>query len=536
MGWGLVGEMSAEEVFTTSRRLSFRNRHGDEPPPEYPGPAPLPGQVEGRSFDPAELGDSSDEDDEDVFIAPAPPDYQDVIGSEQPPAVVPTQRETVFVDVHHTNMGQVANSHTPASVPLAPRSTQQQYPPPTHQQQPATRQPEPAVTPGRTDLIYDANEAWKYYLRFVQAERGLRQRRHHEGAFEFFGSVDAVEMTTNDVGRRGSLRRDLGAPSDSQQVELRRHGKKKKNTKLQRQSTLVRHKVESLPSFTPWFIIVMSILQVVVMIVLLAINGVATVHAIPRRRNETFPSLSNNNSNATAPVVYYRAVNLWIGMSPQELIRIGAKFTPCMRRDFGIQRRNSDIYGSRQDNLGCCKNQDNVGTVLSLPECACSASERCFLETNDTDIAYAAGSCVDNFGQNSTIGLATFHPCCVSITGRCRITSAEECDARGGQYHPTLESCLQVNCLEGICGFNGATVGFDDDIPYLPNANQFWRWFLSIFIHLGVIHIVLVMPIQLYIGFKIERTIGWVRVGLIYLISGVGGNIVSGEVPVLYSV
>ena len=44
------------------------------------GPAPLPGQVEGRSFDPAELGDSSDEDDEDVFIAPAPPDYQDVIG------------------------------------------------------------------------------------------------------------------------------------------------------------------------------------------------------------------------------------------------------------------------------------------------------------------------------------------------------------------------------------------------------------------------------------------------------------------------
>ena len=44
------------------------------------GPAPLPGQMVGRSFDPAELGDSSDEDDEDVFIAPAPPDYQDVIG------------------------------------------------------------------------------------------------------------------------------------------------------------------------------------------------------------------------------------------------------------------------------------------------------------------------------------------------------------------------------------------------------------------------------------------------------------------------
>ena len=46
--------------------------------------------------------------------------------------MVPTQRETVFVDVHHANMGQVANSHTPASVPLAPRSTQQQYPRESH--------------------------------------------------------------------------------------------------------------------------------------------------------------------------------------------------------------------------------------------------------------------------------------------------------------------------------------------------------------------------------------------------------------------
>ena len=45
----------------------------------FVGPAHLPGQTEGRSFDPDELSDS-DEDDQDVFIAPAPPDYQDVVG------------------------------------------------------------------------------------------------------------------------------------------------------------------------------------------------------------------------------------------------------------------------------------------------------------------------------------------------------------------------------------------------------------------------------------------------------------------------
>ena len=343
--------------------------------------------------------------------------------------------------------------------------------------------------------------------------------------------VESNASTTAEVGRRGSVRRDrLGSGSEPVEVQ-RRKKKRKKNTKLQRQSTLVRHKVESLPSFTPWFIIVMSILQVVALIVLISINeGVAEIHAIPIKHTDEFPSLLSNNSNATAPVTYYEAVNLWIGLSPLELIRIGAKFTPCMRRDFGIQDRNTRLYGDNRDTVGCCRNRNNVGTVITTRECICTASSgACSFNTtmeNATDTAYEFGGCSESF-ETSTIGLPTFHPCCVSITGLCLVTSSEECDARGGEYHPTRDSCLEVNCLEDICGFNGANVGEDSDTPYLPKANQFWRFFLSIFIHLGVIHIIIVMPIQLYIGFKIERTIGWLRMGLIYLISGVGGNIVS---------
>jgi membrane associated rhomboid family serine protease len=384
------------------------------------------------------------------------------------------------------------------------------------------------------DFIYDPDAAWNYYQRFVQAERSLRQRRHHQGAFEFFGSVDAVEpnanATTGEVGRRGSVRRDRLGSASEPPVELRRRKKRKKNTKLQRQSTLVQHKVESLPSFTPWFIIVMSILQVIALVVLISINeGVAPIRAAPIRHSGVFPSLRSNNSNATERVTYYEAVNLWIGLPPRELIRIGAKFTPCMRRDFDIRDRNSEIYGENSDTLGCCKNRENVGTTLTTSDCACfSGNVNCTLgQENVTEIAYNFGSCTDNF-ETTNIGLPSFHPCCVSITGRCLVTSSQECDARGGQYHPTADSCLDVNCLEGVCGFNGANVGFDSGTPYLPNANQFWRFILSIFIHLGVLHIIVIMPVQLYIGFKIERTIGWLRTGLIYLIAGVGGNIVSG--------
>lgn len=92
---------------------------------------------------------------------------------------------------------------------------------------------------------------------------------------------------------------------------------------------------------------------------------------------------------------------------------------------------------------------------------------------------------------------------------------------------PPVALLPQVNCFENICGFSGTYVGEDSDNPTLPTANQLWRWVLSIFIYLGVIHLVLVLPIQLYVGIKIERTIGWLRIGLIYIISGVGGNIVS---------
>lgn len=344
-------------------------------------------------------------------------------------------------------------------------------------------------------------------------------------ACPLFSVVESNANGVAEVGRRGSLLRDPA----NQPVELRQRKKKKKATKLQRQSTLVRHKVESLPSFTPWFIIVMSILQIVALIVLIATNGgVAKIRGTPIRHRDEFPSLRANNTNATESVTYYEAVNLWIGLSPLELIRIGAKFTPCMRRDFGIQDRNTRLYGNNRDKLGCCKNRDNVGTVITTSECICTIMEGvCSSRVdNTTELAFNIGGCSENF-NNSTLGLPSFHPCCVSITGLCLVTSNEECDARGGEYHPTKDSCLEVNCLEGICGFNGANVGADSDTPYLSQGNQFWRFFLSIFIHLGVIHIVIVIPIQLYIGFKIERTIGWLRVGIIYLISGVGGNIVS---------
>ena len=51
--------------------------------------------------------------------------------------------------------------------------------------------------------------------------------------------------------------------------------------------------------------------------------------------------------------------------------------------------------------------------------------------------------------------------------------------------------------------------------------------YLLFYLLLGVIDIVVIGIIQLYLGIKIERTAGFLRIALIYFISGIGGNLVS---------
>ena len=304
--------------------------------------------------------------------------------------------------------------------------------------------------------------------------------------------------------------------SADQEDVPRRRRKRNKPTKLQRQSTLVRRKVESLPSFWPIFIVLVSAIQVVAMIVLLIIRGLAPIRVSPASFTEEFPSLVSNTTRES--VTYYRSFNLWIGPSAPDLILLGAKFTPCMRTDFGIRRRNSAQASARRP-LGCCRNAQWVGTTgTGIEECI----EFTDFQSNRTDFGNV--TCLD---EASTLPPPNFHPCCISITGQCRVMHVQECMARNGKPQPDADNCEQVNCLREICGFNEAYIGEADGNFLLPTANQFWRWFLSLFIHLGVIHMIIAMPVQLYVGIKIERTIGWLRVGLIYLISGVGGNIVS---------
>lgn len=63
-----------------------------------------------------------------------------------------------------------------------------------------------------------------------------------------------------------------------------------------------------------------------------------------------------------------------------------------------------------------------------------------------------------------------------------------------------------------FCGMGGFTV-----------PNQWWRFFIPIFLHSGLIEIAFTVVFQVWKGFPIERDIGPLRMGIIYLLSGFFG-------------
>jgi len=78
----------------------------------------------------------------------------------------------------------------------------------------------------------------------------------------------------------------------------------------------------------------------------------------------------------------------------------------------------------------------------------------------------------------------------------------------------------QICSLESWCGFNG----FPNGVP-----NQWFRFITPIFIHGGVIHLLMNMVMQLSIGAQLERDMGPFRFTIIYLTSGIMGFIFGGN-------
>ncbi|XP_030443270.1 RHOMBOID-like protein 1 [Syzygium oleosum] len=65
------------------------------------------------------------------------------------------------------------------------------------------------------------------------------------------------------------------------------------------------------------------------------------------------------------------------------------------------------------------------------------------------------------------------------------------------------------------------------EVADVVQNHQAWRLFTCIWLHAGVFHVLANMLSLVFIGIRLEQEFGFVRIGLLYVISGFGGSLLS---------
>jgi membrane associated rhomboid family serine protease len=74
-----------------------------------------------------------------------------------------------------------------------------------------------------------------------------------------------------------------------------------------------------------------------------------------------------------------------------------------------------------------------------------------------------------------------------------------------------------VDCLGDICGLSKFV---KHGVP-----DQWYRLLLAPFLHVGLMHLLLVLNVEMAVGYDMERAMGWWRFGGVFVCGSVGGCI-----------
>lgn len=312
------------------------------------------------------------------------------------------------------------------------------------------------------------------------------------------------------------------------------------------------------PFFT-WFVIVSQILILAISLLAYGFGPWGfTMHTYSKK--VIVPSLSLQE------VEYAEPSNVWGGPPAAALVRLGAKFAPCMRRD-RLVFHNIEKERREERKTACCIRNDESGCVQTTQE-RCSPLLSTFRKWDHSNpgplVRVPVGQ--DQFtsvprtsgtvcGQDprfcdspasvppnewsddvtkwpvctrpNRARLSEPHmsceligrPCCIGMYGQCHITTQEYCEHVKGHFHEEATLCSQVSCMKDVCGL----------LPFLEEdrPDQFYRAFLSIFLHAGIGHLVCSLIFYFVFMRDMERMIGPFRLAVIYVGSGVGGNLAS---------
>ena len=316
-----------------------------------------------------------------------------------------------------------------------------------------------------------------------------------------------------------------------------------------------RNAIHSFNDHRPYFTYWVTTVQILIMIITLFTYGFG-----PFGFSKTLVTGTVYVSSLTwQHEAYYEKDNIWIGPRPLDLIHLGAKFTPCMRRDSLAYK---EIYQDREEErlTGCCIRNDQSGCLQTLKE-ACSPlakwhswNESTTSQTNPiNDSRRRKSGPVCGQDPQYCLNPPSTHPhewpdditkwpickeptqttkqshhmscevvgrpCCIGIYGQCRITTSQHCQFLRGTFHPEATLCSQVSCMEDVCGM----------VPFYArdHPDQFYRLITALFLHAGLIHLSFTVILQYYIMRDIERLLGSTRMAIIYVLPGVAGYLAS---------
>ncbi|XP_045477432.1 inactive rhomboid protein 1 isoform X2 [Harmonia axyridis] len=311
------------------------------------------------------------------------------------------------------------------------------------------------------------------------------------------------------------------------------------------------------PMFTYW----VTIVQILVLFISLVCYGFGPfgIDLQSRSGQVLVTSLSLQQ------VDYLEPATFWFGPRAADLIHLGAKFAPCMRVDAEISQEIEKIRTIERETACCIRNDDSGCVQSSKADCSETIStwkkwsdknygpggrisgSVCGLDPKFCDapasvhpyewpdditkwpICRKTNASKQNRTRMDTTGRDKHlehmvceiigHPCCIGIHGQCKITTKEYCDFVRGNFHEEASLCSQVSCLNDVCGM----------LPfYFPETpDQFYRLWTSIFLHAGVLQLALTVVIQYFLMRDLEKLTGSLRICLIYMGSGVAGNLAS---------
>ncbi|CAM9110382.1 unnamed protein product [Lampetra planeri] len=331
-------------------------------------------------------------------------------------------------------------------------------------------------------------------------------------------------------------------------------GRLTNRTYRKRIDSFVKRQIEDMDDHRPFFTYWITFVHLLVTILAVTIYKIAPVGF---SQHETVDSVLRNKG-VFENVKFVQQENFWVGPSSEALIHLGAKFSPCMRQDQEIQQLIQDKR-MRERESGCCVRNDRSGCLQTLQEecsstlavwvkwpqhpsapllnaslrqhgAVCHQDPRICLEPASVsphewsdDITKWPVCTRFNSGNHTNLPhidcTITGRPCCIGTKGRCEITSREYCDFMQGYFHEEATLCSQVACMADVCGL----------LPFLnPEIpDQFSRLWLSLFLHAGILHCLVSVLFQMTVLRDLEKLAGWLRISIIYLSSGITGNLAS---------